>query len=173
MSAATNGARSTTSKTSGKNVFSVSGDWTTNSLSISISQTGAAYDGSDANSWGIAYISGTWYLFNNGSPVVTDSTSPAPTSSSETRIYLDSSGLLYVSCDGNNLFGGNPSTNSGGQSISTATWFASVASIPTFGSAVSGTGNFSPTSLPSGWSAWDGGAPPATPNLRSLTGVGK
>lgn len=164
MAAVGDGVRSTTSKAAGKVAFSVTADFLSGNPVAGISQSGADYGGGDANSWGVAYISalGGWLLLNNGGPVQTDGSSAAPTSSSVVLVLLDSSGKLYVQCDGNNLFGGDPAAGTGGQTIATATWFAAASNLESSGVAV-GTANFTPGSLPSGFSDWDaGGGSPYT-----------
>lgn len=164
MAAVGDGVRSTTSKSSGKVAFSVTGDFLSGNPVAAISQSGADYGGNDANSWGVAYVSaaGGWLLINSGGAVQTDGVSAAPTSSSTVLVLLDSAGKLYAQCDGNNLFGGDPAAGTGGQTIATATWFAAASNLEISGVAV-GTANFTPGSLPSGFSDWDaGGGSPYT-----------
>jgi hypothetical protein len=156
----TDGVRSTTSA-SGKVAFRGSGfvGFTTGMTVVGVSKSGADYGGADANGFLLLYAAGTGYIaFSNGAVVGSaDTTSAAPTSSSVVTVLVDATGgKLYFQCDGNNLFGGNPVAGTGGISIGTGPWFASTA----FSSVSSATtADFSPASLPSGFSGWDAATP--------------
>lgn len=168
MAANTDGARSTTSKNSGKVAFSVIGDFAAGSLGVGISKSGASYAGFDANSFVVAYNAGFggWLVASNMSIVAGPSASFPPTSSSGVLVLLDSSGKLYFQCDGNNLFGADPVAGTGGVTVAADTWFADICSISI---ATAGTADFTPGSLPSGFSDWDGSTPTVTAAAKGST----
>lgn len=152
------GVRTTTSQNSGKHVIAITGDLrsSTSFNYAGMSRAGAVYDGSTTTSLYINRDGSYFYFHYNGSTPQFDDTSPDFTGTDEVRFFLDSDNdLVYVSLNGNNLFGGDPSAGTGGQSISDAAWFAHC-SIAVSGRTV--TVNPSPTSLPGGWSAWDAAA---------------
>lgn len=175
------GVRSTTSQTTGKVAFSVAAAGTSfsaNGCLIGVSKSGASYTGGDANSFVLLYAPGAGYFISSSGTVVAgpDNTSTAPNGSTDVvTVLLDSSGLLYFQCNGNNLFGANPASGTGGLSIATAAWFADfgAGSLVSAGT-TAGTANFSPTGLPSGFSGLDGSSgltiSPAAAHL-SLSGA--
>ena len=152
------GVRSTTSKNSGKVAFSASlTGFDVNEAGVGISLSGASYTGGDASSFSLLYVAGLGYgVVNNASLAQGwDSSSPAPTGGANSVLtLLDSTGKLYFQCNGNNLFGADPAAGTGGLTIGTGAYFA-TAGFNTSGAFA--TADFTPGSLPSGFSDWDGG----------------
>lgn len=157
------GARSTSSKYTGKNSFRVTGDFRALTSGAGVSLLGAPTDGSNANTFILVYefTYGGWVLVNNSTLVATDGVTTAPTGTDTVNVHIDSTNnLAYFTANGNNLFGGNPAAGTGGISIMTGPHYALAAATNS-----SVTTNFNPTSLPSGYSAWDQGIG----NVDSLT----
>ncbi|WP_438278081.1 hypothetical protein [Nitrobacter sp.] len=165
MAANTNpGVRATTSKTSGKLAFSVTGSMLGNAgaFGLGISLASAPLDGNGTGSVYVGYgdyIPG-WFCIRNGINVGSTDNSYVPNNSSVLTIYLDfGSSLLYASCDGHNILGTNVSAGTGGISfsaIATGGLFPHLSDQSFNTVSLTGTANFAPTGLPSGWMAWDG-----------------
>lgn len=153
------GVRGTTSKNSGKNSYSVSGDWLSGVPLAGVALAAASRTFGDANGVGLNYIPGFGWIAISDSTTVAgpDAGSPAPNGTDTIVVNVDSgANVVYFSCNGNNLLGGNPVAGTGGISIPSGSLFPQVSIVGPSGTS-SVTADFTPGSLPSGFSDWDGG----------------
>ena len=98
----------------------------------------------------------SWWMQRQNDLEQVENTGPFYDDVFTVRYYFDfDAGVFYTEVSGRVIFGGDPSTNTGGYPIvGTGPWFVQVGVI--FSGAVV-TLNPTPTGLPSGWSAWDSG----------------
>lgn len=169
------GVRGTTSKSSGKNSFSVSVNLSAGDTVVGVSLSGASRIFGDTNGLGVTWV-GTWRVITNGALGASDGSSPGPTGGADNLVVHVDSGanLVYFTCNGNNLFGGDPAAGTGGISIPSGAQFPTVW-VGAGPETEAATADFTPGSLPSGFSDWDGGGSPysvaANGGTYSLTGT--
>jgi len=152
-----NGALSSTGKSSGKYAFDIGvvcSNPSDNALGITQGHPPAAYyDG--PTSFLFVPQSGYTMVRNNGSAVATEFTVSPPTSPYTLRVYVDlTASKVYYSVGGSYYFGGDAAAGTGGLTIPSGTFY--VNGFSTAGGDQL-TLNPSPTGLPAGWSAWDAG----------------
>jgi hypothetical protein len=156
---------STTTKSSDKKAAKVTfnAGAATGASIVGVTTTSSDVTGTTAASYMLVYSPGSGYCILNNSAILQgfDNATTAPTGLNDVvTVLLDrTANKLYFQVNGNNVFGADPVAGTGGATVSASSFFIGVSTAT---ATITATADFSPTSLPSGWTAWDdlsGGGP--------------